>query len=139
MSTLPREKAGVGSAVGNTIRQVGGALGVAILGSVLSGVYRDRIASSTAGLPGPARDLATSSVSGTYTVAGGLGAQGRSLIAAGNDAFVAAMHWAAAGSVLVGLVGTVVVLGWLPRRSAAHAPAPTPTESLAEEFELADV
>jgi EmrB/QacA subfamily drug resistance transporter len=139
MSTLPREKAGVGSAVGNTIRQVGGALGVAILGSVLSGVYRDRIASSVAGLPGPAREVATSSVSGTYTVAGGLGAHGGSLIAAGNQAFVAAMHWAAAGSVLVGLVGTLVVLGWLPSRSVVHAPAPSPAESLAEEFELADV
>src|SRR5690349_19083213 len=38
MSTLPREKAGVGSAVSNTVRQVGGALGVAVLGSVLSAV-----------------------------------------------------------------------------------------------------
>ncbi len=36
MSSLPREKAGVGSAVSNTVRQVGGALGVAVLGSVLS-------------------------------------------------------------------------------------------------------
>jgi hypothetical protein len=48
------------------------------------------------------------------------------------------MHGAAAGSVLVGLVGTVVVLFWLPRRAAVHAPAPTAAESLAEEFELAD-
>jgi DHA2 family multidrug resistance protein-like MFS transporter len=138
MSTLPREKAGVGSAVGNTIRQVGGALGVAILGSVLSAVYRDRIASHVAGLPGPQRDLASSSVSGTYTVAGGLGAPGRALAAAGNDAFVAAMHWAAAGSLLVGLVGTVVVLGWLPRRSVVHTPAPAPVESLGEQLELAE-
>jgi hypothetical protein len=49
------------------------------------------------------------------------------------------MHWAAAGSVLVGLVGTLVVLGWLPSRSVVSAPAPSPAESLAEEFELADV
>jgi Na+/melibiose symporter-like transporter len=138
MSTLPREKAGVGSAVGNTIRQVGGALGVAILGSVLSGVYRDRIASQVAGLPGPLRDLASSSVSGTYAVAGGLGARGQGLIQAGNDAFVAAMHWAAAGSLLVGLVGTLVVLGWLPRRSVVHTPAPAPVESLGEQLELAE-
>ncbi|MBX6357181.1 MAG: MFS transporter, partial [Micromonosporaceae bacterium] len=40
MSTLPREKAGVGSAVSNTVRQVAGALGIAVLGSVLAGVYR---------------------------------------------------------------------------------------------------
>jgi hypothetical protein len=77
-------------------------------------------------------------VSGTYTVAGGLGAHGRSLITAGNEAFVAAMHWAAAGSVLVGLLGTLVVLGWLPSRSVVHTPAPSAAESLAEEFELAD-
>ena len=43
MSALPREKAGVGSAVSNTIRQVAGALGVAVLGSVLSAVYRSDI------------------------------------------------------------------------------------------------
>ena len=43
MSALPREKAGVGSAVSNTVRQVAGALGVAVLGSVLAGVYRGEI------------------------------------------------------------------------------------------------
>jgi len=138
MSTLPREKAGVGSAVANTIRQVGGALGVAILGSVLSSVYRDRIAAHVAGLPAGLRDVASSSVSGTYTVAGGLGPRGGALIDAGNAAFVHAMHWAAAGSLLVGLVGTVVVLGWLPRRSVVHTPTPAPVESLGEQFELAD-
>jgi hypothetical protein len=50
------------------------------------------------------------------------------------------MHWAAAGSVLVGLIGIVVVLGWLPRRAATvHAPQPDVAESLAEEqLELAE-
>ena len=55
MSALPREKAGVGSAVSNTVRQVGGALGVAILGSVLSAVYRQDIAATVdrPARPGP--------------------------------------------------------------------------------------
>ena len=39
MGSLPREKAGVGSAVNDTTRQMGGALGVAIIGSVVSSVY----------------------------------------------------------------------------------------------------
>ena len=52
MAALPREKAGVGSAMSNTVRQVGGALGVAVLGSVLSSVYRGEIAPA---LTGPAR------------------------------------------------------------------------------------
>ncbi|HKT04584.1 MAG TPA: MFS transporter [Rugosimonospora sp.] len=138
MSTLPREKAGVGSAVSNTIRQVGGALGVAVLGSLLSAVYRSRIADSVAGLPGPARSAARESISGTYAVAERLGPRGAGLIDAGNHAFVQAMHWAAVGSVAVLFLGVAVVLGWLPRRSVVPAPAPQPVESLAEQLELAE-
>ena len=40
MGSLPRSKAGVGSAMNDTTRQMGGALGVAVLGSVLATVYR---------------------------------------------------------------------------------------------------
>jgi EmrB/QacA subfamily drug resistance transporter len=138
MSTLPREKAGVGSAVSNTIRQVGGALGVAILGSLLAAVYRSNVADGVAGLPGPAQAAARESISGTYAVAEKLGPGGGSLISTGNDAFVQAMHWAAAGSVLVTLLGVAVVLAWLPLRAGVPTPAPQPVESLAEQLELAD-
>ena len=51
MASLPREKAGVGSAIGNTVRQVAGALGIAILGSVLSAVYRSQIDDHLGALP----------------------------------------------------------------------------------------
>lgn len=119
MSALPREKAGVGSAVGNTIRQVGAALGVAVLGSVLAASYHDRMAPAVAGLPDQVRATALESVSGTYGVAGQLGAAGRSLITAGNHSFVTAMHLAAVGSVVVSLLGIVVVLAFLPGRDAA--------------------
>ncbi|MGW5673324.1 MFS transporter, partial [Micromonospora sp. NPDC003776] len=73
MSALPREKAGVGSAVSNTVRQVAGALGVAVLGSVLSAVYRDEVTPALAGLPTPAHDAARESISGAYAVAERLG------------------------------------------------------------------
>ena len=46
MGSLPREKAGVGSAINDTTRQVGGALGVAIIGSVVSSVYATQIGSA---------------------------------------------------------------------------------------------
>ena len=56
MGSLPRDKAGVGSAVNDTTRQVGGALGVAIIGSVYSSVYAGSIASAIAAARGlPAR------------------------------------------------------------------------------------
>ncbi len=66
LSSLRKDKAGVGSAMTMTFRQVGGALGVAILGSVLAGAYRDRV---PAGAPAAARD----SVAAGVTVASRLG------------------------------------------------------------------
>ncbi len=139
MSALPREKAGVGSAVSNTVRQVGGALGVAILGSVLSSVYRSQIKPDLAGLPGPARSAASESISGAYAVAPKLGANGAALLDAGNSAFVHAMHWAALGSAVVGALGLVVVLLWLPGRGEQPVPpAQPPLDSLREQLELAE-
>jgi EmrB/QacA subfamily drug resistance transporter len=116
MSALPREKAGVGSAVSNTVRQVAGALGVAVLGSVLSAVYRNDVASAVSGLPAPVRDAAQESISGAYAVAGRLGAGAPRLIDAANQSFVSAMHWAAGVSALVALLGIVIVLRWMPGR-----------------------
>jgi EmrB/QacA subfamily drug resistance transporter len=126
MASLPREKAGVGSAIQNTVRQVGGALGVAVLGSVLSAVYRSQIADAVAGLPAPARSAASESISGAYGVADQAGPAAGGLVASANEAFVTAMHWAAGGSAIVAALSIGVVLAWLPRRSApiaASAPA----------------
>ena len=100
MASLPRERAGVGSAVLNTVRQVGGALGVAVLGSVLAAVYRDRIG-DLSGLPEPAQAAARESISGAYGVAERAGPAGPAVINAANDAFVTAMHWAATGSAIM--------------------------------------
>jgi Na+/melibiose symporter-like transporter len=137
MSTLPREKAGVGSAVANTIRQVGGALGVAVLGSVLAAVYRDRIAASVSGLPKPVRDAASESISGAYGVADRLGPAAGDLIRAANETFVSAMHYAAWGSAVTAVLGVIVVLIWLPSRSVTDVPVPSPVETLGEQLELA--
>jgi DHA2 family multidrug resistance protein-like MFS transporter len=140
MAALPREKAGVGSAVGNTIRQVGGALGVAVLGSVLSAVYRDDVASAVAELPAGVREAAGTSISGAYGVAAQAGPAGGELIARANSAFIDAMHYAALGSVVFALLGALTVFIWLPGKRPAAAPAPTSAEGLAEEqvVELVD-
>src|SRR5262249_43518015 len=111
------------------VRQVGGALGIAVLGSLISSVYRTRVADGVADLPAAARSVASESISGAYGVAAQAGPAGPRLITSANDAFVSAMHWAAGGGVLVAVLGIVVVLAWLPRRSAAHtvvAPSPAP-------------
>ena len=123
ISSVPREKAGVGSAVNNTIRQIGGALGVAVLGSVLSGVYRGQIEDKLGALPPDARAAAAESVSATYTAAERAGAAGAGLIEPANHAFVLAMHWAAAGSAVAAVLATLAVIRWLPRQSAPHPSA----------------
>src|SRR4051812_16832906 len=141
MSALPREKAGVGSAVSNTIRQLGGALGVAALGAVISSVYRSQLGAAADGLPPAAASVARESISGAYGVAEHAGPAGAALIQHANDAFLTAMHDASIGSTVVALLGALVALIWLPGKRPANAPAPTSPEGLAEEqgVELVEV
>jgi MFS transporter, DHA2 family, multidrug resistance protein len=133
MSTVPREKAGVGSAVSNTIRQLGGALGVAALGAVISSVYRGQLGNATDGLPSAAASAAKQSISGAYGVAEHVGPSAAPLLQHANDAFITAMHDASIGSVAVALFGALVALIWLPGKRPANAPAPTASEAVAEE------
>jgi Na+/melibiose symporter-like transporter len=121
MSSLPREKAGSGSAVNNTFRQVGGAIGVAVLGSLLSTTYRNGIEDHLGALPASDRHAAGESVQATLAIAEKLGPAGRALVQPANDAFIHAMHVSAIGSAAVALVGAVVVLAFLPGKDAAVA------------------
>jgi EmrB/QacA subfamily drug resistance transporter len=129
MSALPREKAGAGSAINNTARQVAVALGVAILGSVVSSVYRSRMAGELATLPAGPRHLAGESIAGTMAVAERMGAAGQGLIEPARAAFVQAMHTATLGAAVVAFLGALVVSKWMPAKgSAGTAGESTPTE-----------
>ncbi|GAA0898486.1 MFS transporter [Streptomyces asiaticus] len=126
MQALPRQKAGSGSALNNTFRQVGGALGVAVLGSVLSTAYRDRIGDTLAavpGLPDSVQRSAGESVEATMGVAEKLGPKGQALVGPAQDAFVHAMHITALGSAGVAVLGALVVLAFLPGKEGS-GPAP---------------
>ena len=93
MGSLPLEKASVGSAVNDATRITGGALGVAILGSVLSSGYRGGMEDAAAGLPAPAADAAQESLAGGLTVAARIGGEpGHQLLVASQDAFLSGMH-----------------------------------------------
>ncbi|MFD7493477.1 MFS transporter [Streptomyces sp. NPDC059832] len=120
MQALPREKAGSGSAVNNTFRQVGGALGVAVLGSVLSTVYRGDIEGHLGALPAGARAAAGESIEATLGIADKMGPAGAPLVASANDAFLKAMHVTAVGSATIALVGALVVALFLPGRPRAE-------------------
>ncbi|MCX4484224.1 DHA2 family efflux MFS transporter permease subunit [Streptomyces anulatus] len=125
MQALPRERAGSGSAINNTFRQVGGALGIAVLGSVLSTVYRGDIEGHLGAVPAGVREVAGESIEATLGVAEKLGpVAGKPLVAAANDAFVSAMHVTALGSAAVALIGAVVVGLFLPGRTPEATGAP---------------
>ena len=64
-SALPAEKQGVASAVNDTAREVGSALGIAILGAALTGTYKDSMKDSTVGLPSALADKLQNSVAFT--------------------------------------------------------------------------
>ncbi|MEU8571221.1 MFS transporter [Streptomyces pathocidini] len=116
MQSLPREKAGSGSAVNNTFRQVGGALGVAVLGSLLSATYRVGIDDELAVLPPGLRHAAGESIEATLGVAERMGPEGSALVAPANAAFIHAMHVTVVGAAGVALVGALVVALFLPGR-----------------------
>jgi EmrB/QacA subfamily drug resistance transporter len=133
MSVVPREKAGAGAAVNNSVRQVGGALGVAILGSVLAAAYAARVGNTVDALPAAARDEARQSLVGTLEAVNGV-AQGSDADAAraavgivepAREAFVGAMHLTAVGTAGAALVAAGVVLAWLPGRRRQRVSSPT--------------
>ncbi|MEU6710600.1 MFS transporter [Nonomuraea sp. NPDC046802] len=117
MESLPREKAGVGSAMSNTVRQVAGALGVAVLGSVLSSSYRGEIAPALAGLPSNVQHSAGESIMATMGVAQTLGEQGQALVQPAFTAFVNGMHVTALVSAVIALLGVALVARWMPGKA----------------------
>ena len=121
MSVVPRERAGSGSALTNTARQVAGALGVAVLGSILAQAYRSQLSPHLAGLPPVARTAAAGSITATQTVASKLGSAGVRLNGFADSAFVHAMHVTTIVSAAITLIGAIVVLLWMPGRPAADA------------------
>jgi MFS family permease len=137
MSVVPRERAGSGSALTNTARQVAGALGVAVLGSILAQVYRGQLSPHLTGVPAAARNAATGSITATDTVAAKLGHAGLRLDQFGDAAFVHAMHVTTAISAVITLVGALVVLIWMPGRSAVSSGAVQAGATPAEASEAA--
>jgi hypothetical protein len=118
MGSLPLAKAGVGSAMNDTTRQIGGALGVAILGSILASSYGSAMEPVVASLPPQAAEIAGDSVGGAIAVASQAGEAGASLADAAAAAFIGGMEsavWVAAG---VALLGALVTFLWLPARGA---------------------
>jgi EmrB/QacA subfamily drug resistance transporter len=117
LQVLPPARAGVGSAVNDATRELGGTLGVAVVGSVFSSVYASSLAESDfARLPGAGLAQAQDSVGVAQELARSLSASSPQLTAAMQDAFMSGLHTA---SVVVGvlcLLGAMAAVLSLPGR-----------------------
>jgi hypothetical protein len=109
LGALPRDEAGSGTAITMTLRQIGGALGVALLGSLTAAVYRSRLDT--------APEQAKHSVSAAVAIAARTGDGALALAARG--AFVDAMSMVLLICAAIGVVGAVLVVLFLPNAQRA--------------------
>ncbi len=137
MGSLPRAKAGVGSAVNDTTRQVGGAVGVAVLGSLLASHFTHTMTSRLSGVvPPKLLGLVSDNVGQAVGVVNDPRAKAAKpfaaqIVRAANDSFVGGMHIAftvAAGITLLAAVGVARFLPARPRDeepvAGSHEPLP---------------
>jgi hypothetical protein len=133
MSSLPKENAGVGSAMNDTVRQVGGALGVAVLGSLLSSMYRGDMDATVSGLPADAGHAANEGVGGAMAVADKVGGQsGDTIATAAQHAFVNGMTTTVLVASAAALVGSLLAAVLLPRKEREEQPAAAIDTDVAE-------
>jgi EmrB/QacA subfamily drug resistance transporter len=121
MGAVPEEKSGVASAMNDVTRQVAGALGTAVVGSLISSIYASHISDDVASLPDPARSAAKESIGQANAVAAHLPHEsGASLTSAAADAFTTALGLGLTGAAVVALLGAFAVKRWLPARHAGE-------------------
>jgi EmrB/QacA subfamily drug resistance transporter len=130
MGAVPEAKAGVASAMNDVARQVAGALGTAIVGSLIASIYANRIGGDLTGLSGDAEDTAGESIGAAHAVASALPAgDAADLIASSDQAYTDALGLGLAIAGAVALVAAVVVRRRLPPHHlpvASAVPAPAP-------------
>jgi EmrB/QacA subfamily drug resistance transporter len=115
MSSVPLSKAGVGSAVNDTTRELGGALGIALLGSVANSAYRSNVDFDGLGLPAEAAEAAGESIGAASALAADL-PDGGPLTAQAASAFTDAFTLANGVAVAIATAAAVAVLAWSRRR-----------------------
>ena len=117
-SSLPREKQGLASALNDVTREFGTAIGVALLGAVLTAGYRNSITSDLTTVPDGVADPAREGLANAVAVADGLGTQSDALVRAAQESFIDGWQHAmlAGAAVMVVLFVYVIARGPVRRR-----------------------
>lgn len=116
MGAVSDDKQGVASAVNDTSREMGGALGIAVAGSILAGRYSHELAPMLSSFPAPVRGPATDSLAKAVQVAGKLGPQGNQLAEVSKAAFLTALHASTTVMATLIAVAAVLIALWAPGR-----------------------
>jgi EmrB/QacA subfamily drug resistance transporter len=135
MGSLPREEAGVGSATNDTAMQVGGALGVGVLGTALDLRYQHLLepALAHAGIPGAVQIVIRSSIGGALAVAQRAPhGEGVLLALTARRAFISGMDLALVVATIVVTLAAVVVACFLPNQAKRVSPAMEPLSDPAD-------
>ncbi|MFB4309184.1 MFS transporter [Actinomadura sp. GTD37] len=128
LASVPKDRSGAASAIAETATELGGALGMAVLGSVLTAVYRN-VLDLPAGVPAPAGAAARDSLGAALQAAAQLpGTLGAEVAAAARGAFVDGMHAALAGSACLAALVAVFALVTLRNVPKVIAEAEEPEE-----------
>ena len=133
MSAVPPRRAGAGSAMNDATRELGAALGIAVLGSIAASRYASSIAPALHGLSPADQQSASTSIAGALHVASTLpAAAGAALTSAAQEAFVVGIHLAVIVGAILALISAVIVYRKLPHSLTQSGALHGPTEALEE-------
>ena len=126
VSSVPAAKSGVASAMNTVARMVSGALGVAVVGSLVNSLYANDVEPALAGLPAPAREAAAESIGAADAVAAQLPPDaGAALLTSAGDAFVSAMANGLVVAAALSAGAAVIVARVLTRPSLERTSRPS--------------
>jgi len=118
MSSVPRKQAGMGSAMNDTTRELGGSLGVAIFGSLLASRYAAGLAEALRSVPESAQSVASGSLAGALRVSAEAGSNGATLAAAAKSAWVEGFQFSLMVAAVVVAAAGLVAWNFLPDQAA---------------------
>ena len=137
MSAVPPRRAGAGSAMNDATRELGAALGIALMGSVAASQYTHHVDRLTANLSPATQVAARTSLADALSAAHKLPTQaGRVLTAGAERAFIEGIHLAVTAGAILALVAAAVVTRYLPRDLAPETSLHGPIEAMEATAEL---
>jgi EmrB/QacA subfamily drug resistance transporter len=138
MAAVPARRAGAGSAMNDASRELGAALGIAVLGSVAASKYSNQLHHVIVDLPPSLQAGASKSLAGALQAATQLsGAKAGALVVGAQQAFVDGMHVAALVGVVLCLIAAVLTYKFLPHSLEPKGAMKGPLESFEDAAELA--